>query len=194
MLVLIHSLSGESSNLYLKFNLNTEGNIPTWYSTILLFSVSAVSFFIYQITNLKPGSNKINYGFWLTVSFTFLFLSLDEASQIHELIDQHTSIKWVYVYAPFGALFFSYCGMHFYRTWKENKRIGTWILGGLIVYACGGLLCEWVSHHFQPLPPFIQKVEFIMEEGLEMFGVILILTGCLNKLDFCLREVIMDRN
>lgn len=33
------------------------------------------------------------------------FLSLDEASLVHEIIEQSTSVKWVFLYAPFLGMF-----------------------------------------------------------------------------------------
>jgi len=87
-----------------RFNLNDEANIPTWYSTVLLFSVSLSSFIIFQMEqkfeNIESGRR-----FWLGFGAVYFFLSLDEAARIHEFLNYLTSTKWVFLYAPFGMIF-----------------------------------------------------------------------------------------
>ena len=90
-------------------------------------------------------------------------------------------MKWVFLYAPVAAVFFLWCAYHVVR--HERVSLRRWILGGLIVFALGGLACELVSYIFYPLPDVLQRIEFALEEGLEMVGVIFILVGCLLELD-----------
>ena len=109
----------------------------------------------------------------------FGLLSLDEAARLHETCD--CALKWVYIYAPLGCLFFAFCVRHFARIPAPSPRY--WILGGLLVYALGGLGGEWVSHLLNPLPHAFQQAEFVFEEGLEMLGAILVLSGCWTELN-----------
>jgi len=159
-----------------RFDLDKEANVPTWFSVVLLFSVSTVSLIIYIL-----GRDTRNYSswrrFWLGFSVVYCFLSLDEAARVHEGMDNVLHIKWIYVYMPFTALFFIICA-YFLIVINKNKTLTYWILGGLIVYALGGLLCETISFYL-----FSGQAEVVIEEGLEMLGTIIVLTGCVEELE-----------
>jgi len=159
------------------FDLDEEGNIPTSYSTMLLFSVSlgSLSIFIVGKTVLRSPY------FWLLFSGVYCFLSLDEGAGLHEIIDKTTSLKWVYIYAPFALAFFLVCVYHV--TKNGNRSLRNWILGGLIVYATGGLVLEYVGYWFWPLRDMLHQIEIVLEEELEMIGAIMVLTGCLHELN-----------
>jgi hypothetical protein len=180
-LILMHFFPERLSwTIHDKFNLDGEANIPTWYSTVLLFSVSLSSLGIYKLSFDHAHSRR----FWLVFSCVYCFLSLDEAAGLHEVIDRTTSVKWVFVYAPFAGAFFMICAYHLVKS--DNKTLRNWILSGLVVYVLGGLLGEFISYLFYPLPPLLQQLEFVLEEGFEMFGTIMVLMGCLQELNLFL--------
>ena len=159
------------------FDLDREANIPTWYSTVLLFSVSLSSLGIYMLNSGQKHKQK----FWSIFSYVYCFLSLDEGGHIHENVTRVTSIKWVFIYAPFAGAFFLICVYQLVKS--NNKKLCDWILGGLVIYALGGLGFECISYVFRPLPPLLQNLEFVLEEGLEMVGTIMVLTGCLQEVN-----------
>lgn len=165
-----------SWDVFGKFNLDGEANIPSWYSTVLLFSVSLCSLAIYGLSHAHGHTR-----FWIYFGCAFCFLSLDEMVGIHELLDNTATVKWVFFYAPFAAAFFIVCVFYFKNISQAVLR--NWLLGGLVVYALGGLVCETLNHVFFPLPRLLQFLEFVLEEGLEMLGAIMVLTGCLHELD-----------
>jgi len=158
-----------------RFHVNYEANLPTWYSTILLFSVSMTSFFLYPLNYGLPKQK-----FWLGFGFLYLFLSLDEAAQMHEIIGVLTNVKWVFIYAPIVGLSFLACLYYFIVIRRKDTILRNWIIGGLIVYALGGLVCEWISYTFH-LRYALQQIEFVVEEGLELMGTTMVLTGCLHE-------------
>ena len=185
ILLLMHFFPESSSwSIHNRFNLDTEANIPTWYSTVLLFSISILSIVIHFLREKYIKNVETWNSFWLMFSSVYCFLSLDEAARLHELIDRSTSIKWVYIYAPFGAIFFSICFVYFWVIRRDSTDLRIWFLGGLIVYATGGLLSEFVSYYYAPLPAVVQQIEFIVEEGLEMLGTIMVLMGCFKELNY----------
>ena len=63
------------------FNLDREGNIPTFFSSLLLLTASLLLLFIYKVS-----THQANY--WLFLSLLFLFLSIDESVQIHEIFNR----------------------------------------------------------------------------------------------------------
>ncbi|OJX48153.1 MAG: hypothetical protein BGO78_12835 [Chloroflexi bacterium 44-23] len=165
-----------------RFNLNAEANLPTWYETILLFSISACSFFLYHLVKQTSATQFYWRKFWLFFGSLYLLLSLDEAAQIHELIDRFSRVKWVYVYAPIMGTFFLVCLYYFFVARSKDHALRNWIIGGLIIYALGGLLVDWVELTFI-LPYAWSQITSLAEEGLEMLGSSMVLTGCLMEVN-----------
>jgi hypothetical protein len=165
-----------------RFNIDAEANIPTWFSTILLFFVSVTAFFIHRLKSGRPGGRSRWNKIWLGLGTLYLFLSLDEAAQIHELINRLTDVKWVFIYAPvFGTIFLVFV-YYFFVVIKENHEIRNWILGGLVVFALGGLLFEWINYTYH-LRYALRQISYVLEEGFEMIGTAMVLTGCLLELN-----------
>ena len=165
-----------------RFNLDGEANVPEWYSAVLLFSVSLSSLAVYLLSRKGIGPDHPWKKFWLAFAGVYCFLSFDECSRVHEIFDSATALKWVYAYAPFAAIFFVVCVFYFVTIRRGEKRVRNWVLGGLIVYALGGLVSEFIGYLFRPLPHGIQQMEFVIEEGLEMIGAITVLMGGLQEL------------
>src|SRR5690606_1858442 len=65
------------------FDLNTEGNIPTLFSTLLLLTAALLLGLKYLKAATYDDSNK---RYWLFLSLVFVFLALDESLQIHEKV------------------------------------------------------------------------------------------------------------
>lgn len=64
------------------FNLATETNVPTFFSTLLLLlNASLFAFVWWTSPRREPGSRV-----WLFLAFVFGFLALDEFAMIHELL------------------------------------------------------------------------------------------------------------
>lgn len=158
-----------------RFDLDKEANVPSWFATALLFSISIIALLIHIVGRSHRTATSW-WSFWLVFSVVFCFLSLDEASRVHEGIDNVLHIKWIYVYMPFAALFFI-VSTYFLIVFNKNKTLTYFILGGLIVYALGGLLCETISFYL-----YSGRAEVVFEEGLEMLGTIMVLTGCIQEL------------
>ena len=72
-----------------KFSMENEGNFPTYFSAFILF-FAAVLFGI--ISKGLRLSKKPEWQYWSGLSLIFVFLSLDEAIQIHEKLD--TDLIW----------------------------------------------------------------------------------------------------
>ena len=171
-----------------RFDINMEANIPTWYSTILLYSVSILSFLIYIIYTKIPSLNRFQRLFWLIFGSMFCFLSIDEAAMIHEIIDQTTSVKWVFVYAPLMGIFFLYCIYYFLAIRREELILRNWVIGGLMVYALGGIGAEYIAYSME-LSYAFRMIEYVVEEGLELIGISMVLMGCLYELNNRFKEL-----
>ena len=81
-------------------NLDGEGNIPAWASTILLFVASVLLMLIgAAVTQMKTRFG----GHWLLLGGVFCYLSMDEASSIHETVLEFVLIRLGLSY-PYGYL------------------------------------------------------------------------------------------
>lgn len=65
------------------FNFDTEGNVPTFYSSLLLLVASLLFYWAAQI-NRAADSKQTRQ--WHLLSLIFFFLALDESAAIHELL------------------------------------------------------------------------------------------------------------
>jgi len=160
--------------LYRFFDLNGEGNFPAWVSGSLLLLTSGLAFLNYHLISFrKRGRNR--WG-WLALAVLFLFLSSDEVSGIHESLTYITGIKWVYLYFP-GFVFVMISFIFLLRDAEGIQRKNLiLVFAGLLFFAGGGLLLEWVYYRFGA-PGILDRFKFRLEEGLELFGAILSITG-----------------
>ncbi len=159
-----------------RFDMDQESTIPTWFSTVLLFAVSVSTYFIY-ILGRENKEYSVWPSFWLAFSIVYCFLSMDEASILHEMITFGINIKWIWIYAPFAGIFFIVCA-YFLLIINKNKVLANWILGGMIIYSLGALISEAVNFYL-----YSGRIEVAIEEGLELLGTIIVLTGCLKELN-----------
>lgn len=187
LLLLLHVASLETGMVI--FHLDGEGNIPAWYSFMLLGSIGILSISMASRIRRLSGKRRSDGLFWRGFGLFFLFLAYDELFQVHELFDMHTSVKWVYAYAPFAGIFFLATVFYMMRL-RGETALRRWVLGGLMVYAAGGMGMEAVSHLLYPLPWVLQQLELVAEEGGEMLGVCMILRGCLHELSSLAGEVV----
>lgn len=160
------------------FDINAEGNIPTWYSTALLLCISLTAFRIQRLQHQRSAADLAQRVFWYILMAVFLYLSLDEAAQLHALIDQLDHTKWIFFYAPLALAFFVYSVYHWRQQPRGDSAPFAWIVGGITLYLIGAGVMEWVSYSFM-LSETAQYVEYILEEGMEMLGAIGVLTGCM---------------
>lgn len=161
--------------LHDRFDLDQEGNVPTWFSTILLYSIAGISYLILVNVQRTDDCRKETL-FWGMLCAAFLFLSFDEAAQIHELLDDLQLVKWVFVYAPFVILFL-YFYFYFLYCEKCERSFRNWLTVGILLYIGGGYLLEMLTYFLQPLPAYLGELEPLFEEVSEMVGAVLILVG-----------------
>ena len=153
------------------FDLNGEGNLPTWVTSTLLAIAGSLALVCYWL-------NKKNGSFWLVLAFCCLFISVDEVAQIHEAITIASGIKWVYFYAPVGAIAIALLSVNAYTQWNENQHIKI-IMGGVLLGFVLSVGLETLSYF--GLTSLWQKIEYMLEEGAEIFGAGMILIGCLQE-------------
>ena len=168
-------------------DLNAEGNLPTFYSTLLLLSASAILLVI-----ATKGKQKF---YWYFLGVLFFFLALDENIGIHERFD--TLTRSVLVTEPSGIFYFSWIipygialvillAFLYKFIWNlPNKTKFLFIISGLI-FVSGAIGLEMISGVYAENSGFLTRSFRILtffEEILEMTGVSLFIFALLDYIE-----------
>lgn len=162
------------------FDLTSESNFTTWFSSVLLLVASV---FAFRISTEEAVGKRRNL--WAWVSLGFVFLSMDETAMIHEGLgysleklssQQGTNLEWIIYLAALPVLlgFFIYYFKSF--PWKERAF---WIFGlGVFVFVLGaGVIDTLIFAVPEGFRGVLFPYEPFLEEPLEMFGIILVIKG-----------------
>jgi len=80
----VHYTAHVRSPIVTLLSLSEEANIPTWYSSMLLFACAAV---LASIATLVRASGGRMVKQWGALAAVFAYMSLDETAQIHERLN-----------------------------------------------------------------------------------------------------------
>ena len=170
-----------------EFDLNSENNIPTWYSSSALLLASAL---LAMIALVKLQWQETYARHWVVLAVIFLFLSMDEAASIHEkgselallimpsLVDsgylsRYLYFAWVVFGVPF-VLLFSLAYLRFLIHLPAKTR-SLFVLAG-IIYVGGALGVEMLgardAYLYGEGRPFEHSMLILWEEGFEMSGIV----------------------
>ncbi|MEP0871167.1 hypothetical protein NDA01_15260 [Trichocoleus desertorum AS-A10] len=168
------------------FNVDKEGNIPTWYASISLLACSVLLAIIAQA---QPKETTPNSKDWSALSAVFLFLSIDEAARLHELLilPLRTSLgtrgilyfAWV---IPYGLLV-AFLGLRFLKFLIQlpTKTRRSFFLAAFL-YLSGALGMEMIAGQyttFHGQDNFTYALLTTIEEALEMSGVLVFIYALL---------------
>ena len=169
-------------------NLNGESNLPTWYATALLLGAAALLAVIWRTTPRGAGSDR---GYWAGLTGVFLFLSADEAAEIHELLNplrEHFGgggllyWAWVVPYGIAGIVLLVACARFLRRLPRRTALL--FVLAGAL-YVGGALVLEVAGGHAREtagsgsLPVVLI---YTIEELAEMSGAVLFIYALLDFL------------
>lgn len=128
----------------LLFNLDTERNIPTWFSTVLLAYLAIVAWDI-----VPRGAGKVTCVAYAALAGVFLFLSADESAQLHErfanLIEvdgTFAKARWVLLWLPVAGV----VGMALaLAMWRSSRRLVIGLAIGATIYLTGAVGVETIN-------------------------------------------------
>lgn len=174
--------------LFNQIALDRENSLPTWWATILL-AIAGSSMLLTGM--LERGQLASTWRGWRWLGIGFLYASLDEAASLHEhfgrlLMGLQTggllTYSWVIVglaiVAVVGALFLPFLLRLPRRTAWRLVIAGAIFLGGAIgVEMFGGAVSQSAD------TGFAFQALFMLEETLEMLGVILGIRAVLLHID-----------
>ncbi len=166
-----------------------EGNLPTWFSVLLLLTCSVPAA---TIAALARQSGDPGWRMWALLAVLFVLLSADEGASLHELLV--TPLRRMVGDSPLlrypliipglaavlsGALVFG----RFLQAWPLAIRRLFLAGGGL--FLVGALGVETVGGWFDPVlhgPSVTYLLLATLEEGCEMIGATLMLRALLGHL------------
>ncbi len=164
------------------FDFDCEANIPTFYTSLLLITCSALFAMIAYIT--KKIMNSYYYH-WTGLAFIFLFLSMDESVSLHELLINpvrnafHTSGILFYAWViPYGLLLIilSFIYIKFFLHFSARERFLFFLAG--VIYVSGAFGFELINGYYSEIHGennIIYTVLVTIEELLEMIGLLVLM-------------------
>lgn len=175
------------------WNFDREGNLPTYFNTVLLF-LSAQTFLL--IAFLNSHSKVYFKTYWYVLAIVFLMLSIDEFARIHEGFNYYVpkflgiggSGIWKFAWIiPYGilAILFGLYSIKFLLSLDRKFQIGYVVSGSL--YVMGAVGIEAVGAIIYERNNDSTTFEYIfflitLEESLEMLALILLLNYNLKLL------------
>jgi len=160
------------------FDLDTENNIPTWYASITLLFCSGLLALIAQ-QKAQQGDRFVNH--WRGLAFIFLWLSMDEASSIHEILiglkePLQTSGFFYYAWVIPAMVILVILGFA-YRKFLVAlpRKIRQLFLLAATLYISGGLIMEMIGGKYQQI--FGMQTPIANNSGFVGMGMALILAA-----------------
>lgn len=154
-------------------DLNDETSVGTWYSSSLLLAVAGLA-----AVQLSAAHYRDRLG-WSVLALVTLFLSIDEATAIHERLDvlhevlnlnTATTFLWV---VPYSVALVSIIAVLYPFLRRLPARTRRWLAVGAAVYLTAVLGLELVAAGARELSwnTLVEDVLIPIEEGLEMVGI-----------------------
>ncbi len=171
------------------FNLNAEANIPTFYSSLLLFFASILLFILGSAyKNIDRWYTK----YWYFLATIFLFLTIDEFSSLHERLGEFTKqalntsgylhFAWVIPYAVI-VLVIGISLIKFLLKLDRTIAKGFIISGAMFISGALGLEILGGKEAFDSGQNSLLFIGLsTIEEILEMSGVLLFIYYLLKSL------------
>lgn len=167
------------------FSLSMEGNLPTWYAALLLSSCGLLLLCIAAgaAQAREPSARR-----WTTLGVVFLYLSLDEAAELHEHLGDVVQLHGVLYFSwvvPAGALVLL-LGLWYLPFLRHLPRDTRWrfvLAGALYVGGALGLelpLGYWAERAGRD--NLVYSLLDWLEETLELLGATLFLLSLLRYL------------
>lgn len=165
-------------------DLNLERNLPTWFASLLWAGLGAVSLVAASLARRRTG--------WVLVGAVALLASLDEYVGLHERLNMVTRpatrilfgaempYAWVIIGGPL-AVIVGLMLLPFVRSLPSCAR--QLILAGGAAFLLGSVGTEIVASFIVQVSTaesWAYRLAVVVEESLEMAGVILALTGVLT--------------
>lgn len=173
------------------FDMDAEVSIPTWYAQLLL---AAASFLLLTIGVAKRRSTQKYYKHWIALGFMFVYISMDEGSQIHELLvsplrdffnTSGTLLNFAWVIG--GALVTSVIAVIYFRFWLNlPSKTRLLFLASAAIFIGGALGIEMIGGYYLSNHGYNFGYQMItlIEETMEKMGIALFIYTLLDYMKY----------
>jgi hypothetical protein len=185
---------GSAYGLVRLFYVDTESNIPTFFSAILLLFASLL---LALITILKRASHDAYSRHWTILTLILLYMAIDEAAGLHEMLNkagwlvtggQRREDRTIFFYGwvLFGmamVMIVALSYLKFFLNLPPRTRIQ--FFTAAVVFVGGAIGVEILGGYYAKShgeSNFQFSMFSTVEEGLEMAGVIVLINALLNYL------------
>jgi hypothetical protein len=175
-----HEHHNRSDRFFQEFSLDSEANVPSWFSSALLLTAAAVLALVAIDTLARKG----RWGrHWAGLSLVFAWLSLDETAAIHERIGGllrshlhlHGPLHYAGVIPAFAvALLVGITYVRFLRALPRATVLGFLLAAAIYITGAAGVEAAtgwWAEGHGSGSTALL--LVSTVEENLEMFGSLL---------------------
>ena len=167
------------------FNFDRESNFPTLYSALTLGFCSYLLYIIAAVKKFRQADAR----YWKALSFIFLYIAVDEACTIHELLipilQGAFNTKGIFYFAwVIPALFLLLIFLFIFRQFIQNLPTKTrlmFILAGS-VYVGGAIGMEMIGGYIADtygFNTFAYGMAARIEELLDMLGILIFINQLL---------------
>jgi hypothetical protein len=172
-------------------SLGQEANIPTFFSALLLL-IAASLLTIISAAKRQSGAPFAKH--WVILAAGFFYLALDESAQIHELLirpmrdllGRYSEGIFYFAWVVPGIGIVAILAFTFFKFWRSLDR------ATMIYFAAGGLLYIGGTVGVEMVDGLVAaqygkenllyNMLIVVEEGVEMSGVIVFVAGLLHHL------------
>ena len=175
------------------FDLGKEGNLPTYFSALLLLLAGVL---LAVIARYKKMTRDIYRVHWAGLSIGVLLISVDEASHIHELLNRpareilggSASDALGYPWLLFGIpLVFVVTVSYWKFVWHFPRRYRPFLLLAATLYVGGAVGFEFISGRYWGTGLYL--VFDALEEVLEICGILVFVYVLLKYMEDNLAEL-----
>ncbi len=161
------------------FDLDEEQSFGTWFSIVLLLFAGGL--LLLHAKDLRESGGPMPFA-WQFLGLGFCFLSLDEMVGLHESLNTATDISW----AVPGAVVAIGVGLAYLKflTHLPKQIMFCFVAAGLL-YVGGSVGVEYATEVYaseDELDTLEYNLTTVLEEAMEMSGVVLFIHGLLRHI------------
>jgi len=180
------------------FYIDHEGNVPSFFAAVLLLIAALL---LGVIAKLKANTRDTYRYYWTVLSIGFTYMALDEAAEIHELLNRPTrellggwaSGVFTFAWLAPGTAIVLLVALSFLRfCWRLPKETRFRVLTAAVLYIGGLIGVEMIGAlYFERWGVLDLTYSMIVtvEEILEMAGVIVFIDALLQYIEVNYAEI-----
>ncbi len=180
--------SRQINNVVRLFDLDGEANIPSWFSSLILLLSSLLLFVI----AISQRNSPRDFLAWSILSAVFLFLSVDEAAMIHEMlintIKRVFNLSGIFYNAwviPYGLAAIAGAVLYLPFLRRLPGSVVTFFVIGGIIFISGAVVIEMFEGRYEAThgtSNLMYDLYVAVEEFLEMTGISIFIYALLRYL------------